>query len=88
MIKAARDYGLSDRAGKLMHKGEAAFIVPLVMPMTAEIAKGLGMTIEKEGIIIGMYFPPGEAGDAGLKLAKEGGGFSVGGSGERTPIAP
>lgn len=85
MEKATLEYALSDRAGKLMHKGEAAYIVPFILPMTKEIADGLGMTIEKEGVIIGMHFPNTPAGDKGWKMAKDGGGFSVGGRGVRTP---
>ena len=54
--------------------------------MTNEIAKSLGMTTAKEGILIGMHFPNTPEGDAGFALAKDGGGFSVGGKGERTPV--
>jgi hypothetical protein len=86
MEKAALDYALSDRAGKLMHKGDAVYSVPFVVPMTNEIAKSLGMTTAKEGILIGMHFPNTPEGDAGFALAKDGGGFSVGGKGERTPV--
>ena len=86
MEKAALVYAQSDRAGKLMHKGGVAYSVPFVVPMTNAIAKSLKMTTEKEGILIGMYFPNTPEGDAGWQLAKNGGGFSVGGKGERSPM--
>tara|TARA_R110000868_G_scaffold249005_3_gene505537 strand:+ start:2356 stop:3171 length:816 start_codon:yes stop_codon:yes gene_type:complete len=84
MEKAALDYAISSRSGKLMHKGEAAYSVPFIMPMTSEIAKSLGMTVKKEGVIIAMHFPATEAGDKGWEMAKDGGGFSVGGKGSRS----
>ena len=86
MEKASLNYALSDRAGKLMHKGDAAYSVPFILPMTKTIAKSLGMTIKKEGVIIGMHFPRTPEGDKGWEMAKDGGGFSVGGRGTRTPV--
>lgn len=79
MLKAATDFALNSRASKDMHKGEAVQTAVFNFPMTEEIAKALGITIEKSGWLIALKPTP-------EILAKyksgEYTGFSIGGTGQ------
>lgn len=79
MLKAATDFALNSRASKDMHKGETVQTAVFNFPMTEEIAKALGITIEKSGWLIALKPTP-------EILAKyksgEYTGFSIGGTGQ------
>lgn len=79
MLKAATDFAMNSRESKDMHKGDSVQTAVFNFPMTEEIAKALGMTIEKSGWLIALKPTP-------EILAKyksgEYTGFSIGGSGE------
>ena len=79
MLKAATDFALNSRASKDMHKGEDIQTAVFNFPMTEEIAKALGITIEKSGWLIAIKPSP-----AILAKYKSGEytGFSIGGSGQ------
>jgi hypothetical protein len=56
MLKAAKDFAVGARVGKVQHEGEQAGDCVFVFPMTADIAKGLGFTGDRYGLLIG-YMP-------------------------------
>lgn len=76
MIKASADFMQKSRATKEMHRGEVDGEVLYAFPMTADIAKALGMETPRTGLLIGMK-PGAEA----LAKFKDGTytGFSIGG---------
>lgn len=79
MLKAATDFALNSRASKDMHKGEDIQTAVFNFPMTEEIAKALGITIEKSGWLIAIKPSP----DILAKYKSgEYTGFSIGGSGQ------
>lgn len=77
MLEAAHDFMKGERTALEMHGGESVGRIVFAYPMTADIAKSLGITVEKTGLIIGME--PNEE-----VLAKfdsgEYTGFSIGGT--------
>ena len=77
MLEAAHDFMKGDRTALEMHGGESVGKIVFAYPMTSDIAKSLGITVEKTGLIIGME--PNEE-----VLAKfdsgEYTGFSIGGT--------
>lgn len=77
MLKAAADFSLNSRASKDMHKGKDIQTAVFNFPMTEEIAKSLGITIEKSGWLVAIKPTP-----AILKKYKSGEytGFSIGGT--------
>lgn len=79
MLKAATDFALNSRASKDMHKGESVQTAVFNFPMTEEIAKALGIAIDKSGWLIALKPTP-------EILAKyksgEYTGFSIGGTGQ------
>lgn len=84
MLKAATDFAINRRHSKDMHKGENVQSAVFNFPMTEDIAKALGMTIEKSGWLIALKPTP-------EILAKyksgEYTGFSIGGSGQLEEVA-
>lgn len=85
MLKAATDFALNSRASKDMHRGDSIQTAVFNFPMTEEIAKALGMTIEKSGWLIALKPTP-------EVLAKyksgEYTGFSIGGMAHSLEDAP
>lgn len=77
MLKAATDFMENSRIAKEMHQGDAKGSVVFAFPLTAEIAKSLGITTQKTGLLIAMK-PTPEV----LAKFKDGSytGFSIGGS--------
>jgi len=77
MLEATSAYMQSDRIAKIMHKGEPIGTVLHSFPLTAEIAKSLGLSAAKTGWLIG--FKP-DSGDVLDKFRTgELSGFSIGG---------
>lgn len=52
MLKAAADFMETSRVAKEMHEGDAKGSVVFAFPLTGEIAKSLGITSEKTGLLI------------------------------------
>ena len=77
MLEAAHDFMKGDRTALEMHGGESVGKIVFAYPMTSDIAKSLGITVEKTGLIIGM-----EPNAAVLKKFDSGEytGFSIGGT--------
>lgn len=85
MLKAAAKFADGDRVAKEMHQGGPAGTVLFVYPLTAEIAKSLGLETKRTGMLVGMRPVP-------EMLAKfksgELRGFSIGGRGTRRRVEP
>ena len=77
MLDAAADFALGARVGKAGHTGDQVADVVFVFPLTEEIAKGLGISTERYGLVIG-YRPRDPAVLAKIKSG-EYTGFSIGG---------
>ena len=77
MLECALDFMSGDRVAKAQHEGEAIGTVVFGIPLTDEIAKGLGMSISKTGFVIGIK---PESDDHLAKFASgDYTGFSIGG---------
>lgn len=78
MLEAAKEFAKTARTAQEMHTGDSIGVNLFLFPMTADIAKSLGITVEKTGLLIGM------APDDPEVLAKFADGtytgFSIGGS--------
>ena len=76
MLSAATDFMQSARTSKVMHEGEKAGTVVFAFPLTTDIAKSLGVTTTKTGLIIAVKADPDM-----LEKFKSGEltGFSIGG---------
>lgn len=91
MLKAAVSFSLAERTGKAEHGRTAEHgdqkvaDIAFMFPLTEDIAKGLGITTDKFGLIIG-YKPTSEQ---VLDDIEKGvyQGFSFGGVGVRTEVA-
>lgn len=91
MLKAAAEFTMAERAGKAEHGRTAEHgdqkvaDIAFMFPLTEEIAKGLGITTDKFGLIIG-YKP---INTQVLDDIEKGvyAGFSFGGVGVRTEVA-
>ena len=77
MEKMANDFMLDVRTAKAMHKGDKIGEVIHSLPLTAELAKALGLHTDLEGWIVGMKIYD----DAAWESVKSGdfAGFSIGG---------
>ncbi len=83
MLKGAADFALSDRTGGLMHERDEdgnpvrKASIPFLFPLTQEIGASLGITVEREGLLIGYKPDDPEI----IKQTKAGvyKGFSIGG---------
>jgi hypothetical protein len=76
MLHAAADFMKNSRVAKDMHQGDEIGPVVFAWPMTADIAKAMGMQTETTGLMIAML-PPADI----LEKFKDGSytGFSIGG---------
>ena len=86
MLKAATDFMLNSRHGKVMHAGEQMGDIVFAWPLTSDIAKEFGVTTDRTGLMIAWKPRDTET----LKLFKDGKlkGFSIGGSyGETEELA-
>ncbi len=82
MLKAATDFMENSRTAKDMHGGATGSVV-FAFPLTAEIAKSLGITSSKTGLLIAMKPSPevlGKFADGTYT------GFSIGGSYGETEV--
>lgn len=77
MLKAAADFALSARVAKEMHSGDQVGAFTFLFPMTTDIAKSLGITLEQSGLLVAMSAEPDV-----LAKFKDGTytGFSIGGA--------
>lgn len=76
MLDAASDFAKNARPGKDMHSGEEVGQHVFLFPLTTDIAKALGITTEKTGLLLGFKPPP----DMLAKfISGEYTGFSIGG---------
>jgi hypothetical protein len=85
MEKMADRFMASARTAKAMHEGDGIGEVLHSLPLTAELAKALGLESDREGWIIGMKIHD----DAVWQkfVTKEFTGFSIGGNAKRRPAA-
>ena len=85
MLKAAVGFADGARVAKEMHGGPQIGTVVFVWPMTADIAKAIGVQTERTGMLIGMR-PNAEV----MAKFKSGEyrGFSIGGRGKRRRVEP
>lgn len=77
MLKAATEFMENSRIAKEMHQGEPKGSVVFAFPLTTDIAKSLGITTERTGLLIAM-----KPTAAVLEKFRDGTytGFSIGGS--------
>lgn len=54
MLKAATDFMAHSQVAKEMHRGDQIGTVLFCWPMTEEIAKAFGVSVEKTGLMIAM----------------------------------
>ena len=54
MLKAATDFMENSRVARDMHRGDQSGHVVFAFPLTADIAKALGIETEKTGLLIAM----------------------------------
>lgn len=83
MLKSTFAFAKSARVAKEMHEGDARGEVVFIFPMTAEIAKSIGVQTQKHGLLIGMA--PDEEMLAKFKSG-ELRGFSIGGMAASIPV--
>lgn len=76
MLKAACDFMLNSRVAKDMHRGEEVGPVVFAWPMTADIAKSMGIATKTTGLMIAMK-PPADI--VAKYKSGEYTGFSIGG---------
>lgn len=83
MEKMADRFMASARTAKAMHEGDSIGEVLHSLPLTADLAKALGIETDREGWIIGMRIHD----DATWAAMKAGqfAGFSIGGKAKRSP---
>jgi len=76
MVDSSSDFMINSRATKVMHEGEEIGTVVHSFPLTADIAKAMGLTTDKTGWMVATK-PPADV----LKKYDDGTftGFSVGG---------
>lgn len=85
MLKAATDFMENSRIAKEMHAGDQKGSVVFAFPLTADIAKSLGIETKQTGLLIAM-----KPSDEVLTKFKDGTytGFSIGGTyGEMEAVA-
>lgn len=83
MVNAADDFMFNKRNAKAMHQGKDIGFVLHSFPFTKELGEALGMTSDREGWVIAMKILD----DNEWRKVKSGEfrGFSIGGTGSRTP---
>lgn len=77
MMKAAAAFMSESRTGKEMHSGDRIADILFAFPLTADVAKGLGIETEKTGLLIG--FKPHDPAVLDKFRSGEYTGFSIGG---------
>jgi hypothetical protein len=77
MLKASTDFMLSDRIGKEMHDGEARGTIVFAWPLTEDIAKAMGLTTDRTGLMIA--WKPHDVATLDKFKSGEYSGFSIGG---------
>lgn len=84
MLKAAANYMQNGAVAKEMHVGDEKGKVVFAWPMTADIAKAMGVSTNQTGLMIAMK-PDNKS---MLEKFRDGtySGFSIGGRGERIPV--
>lgn len=84
MLKAATEFMADARLAKAMHKGDGIGEVLHSFPLTAELAKSLGIETDREGWIVGVKVHSEDV----WKRVKSGElqAFSIGGMGTRDPV--
>lgn len=83
MLKAAAAFADGARVAKEMHEGAPVGTVLFVWPMTADIAKAVGVQTQRTGLLIGMRPAP----ETMAKFRSgEFTGFSIGGRGTRRKV--
>lgn len=84
MMKATSEFMADARLAKAMHDGDGIGEVLHSFPLTAELAKSLGIECDKEGWIVGVKV---HSDDVWAKV-KDGTykAFSIGGMGVREPV--
>lgn len=84
LVKATTAFMADARLAKAMHTGEGVGEVLHSFPLTAELAKSLGITCDREGWLVGVKV----ADDAVWKRVKSGDlrAFSIGGGAERVEV--
>ena len=89
VLAATVRYAGGDRKAKVMHAGARVGQVVLLMPLTQEIQKAIGVSGSFSGLAVGMQLDEGTAGDAALEAVKAGilKGFSIGGGLARRKVA-
>ncbi len=77
MLKAALDFMENSRTAKEMHSGDSKGTVVFAWPMTSDVAKAFGITMNRTGLMVALR--PSD--DAMLKKFRDGTytGFSIGG---------
>lgn len=78
MLTAAADFMLNSRVGKTMHDGDQTGDVVFAFPLTTDIAKSLGISTERTGLLIG--FKPSDPATLDSLVKGEFTGFSIGGT--------
>lgn len=54
MLEAALDFAENSRVAKEMHTGGQRGTVPMLLPITGDVAKALGITTKQTGLVIAM----------------------------------
>lgn len=54
MLKASADFMLNSRVAKEMHDGEEVGTTVFAFPLTADVAKSMGITADRTGLMIAM----------------------------------
>lgn len=77
MIRASCDFMQHSRVGKTMHTGDKTGDIVFAFPLTSDIAKSLGITTSKTGLLVG--FRPSDPETIEQMERGEFSGFSIGG---------
>lgn len=77
MLKASTNFMLSDRVGKEMHAGDTKGTIVFAWPLTADIAKAMGLETTRTGLMIG--WKPHDTSVLDKFKSGEYSGFSIGG---------
>lgn len=77
MLRATAEFMAGQRMAKVMHRGDAAGQVVYGFPMTSDIAKAMGIEVQKTGFLVGMK--PDDEEVLRKYASGEYTGFSIGG---------
>lgn len=86
MLKAALEFALSPRLGKVMHAGKQVGTHAFIMPITTDMVEANKWASKQTGLLIGWHVED----DATRKMIKDGklAGFSIGGAYGETEELP